>query len=830
MLIFDLCFDNSSPKGYVELSVGGTTRQHRKWLSLAVDQAATFLDSSEGQNNVYFGPAIREAPGKMGKDNCLSSQVCWVDYDRVERPVPILPPSVFVWSGHGWHLYWKLGSTSTNLIRVEQANKALASSLGESGTHNIDRLLRVPGTINAKDTNHPTPCRLVSSAPNVYTLSSLVLPPLLPNKIIRKIITGDARGYPSRSERDWAIIKALVIAGFTDGDIRKIFEAHPCGDKFRDPGEGGPSYLAHTIKSVRKQHTPTTPANTFIEKDNCYHIKLKGGTRQVSTFVLTPTLLLEGDQDSIVSDVRASTAPNQVHRDVVFPRSAFSRVTTFSRKLPKASWVWLGSDGDVRSLLAYLSAQMEHHKIPKAIATSIIGRHPAGRPGSANPSGPASSTSSANPIEYFVADSYVLASDGTIWDTPREAPIMYVESGREAPHLTHGPPPESQDFELLAYLLPALNTPTRIWPMLGWFMAAPMKPVLARFGYRFPILNICGTRGSGKTSLILEVFQALLGYKDPCSYDVGTTRFVTLSLLSSTNAIPIAFSEFRAAISPGFAKYVRLSYDVGKDARGRPDQTTVEYPLIAPFTVDGEDKLDDPAMLERAIVVMLSPQTILEGEPAWEAFQLLPRLDLTSFGVPYLQHTLMADVGILLDVAEQAIREAFPERLPDRIRRNLTVCWLGVLTFSQFMLANGVHCAPGSARAALSESLGNVYSTKLKRAPVAADPFVEYVVNMAARSTRFFPWALEDKILWFQCAPAYEGYVSQKARQGQNTLSKNAMIGQLYELRSDYITDVTVRQLKGRKVLAFGVSLELAHAAGLDIPESFSTSTFTFTV
>ena len=57
-------------------------------------------------------------------------------------------PSIVVWSGNGWQALWRLEGDVTH-DQVEDVNRSLIAKLGgDKGTHNADRLLRVPGLIN----------------------------------------------------------------------------------------------------------------------------------------------------------------------------------------------------------------------------------------------------------------------------------------------------------------------------------------------------------------------------------------------------------------------------------------------------------------------------------------------------------------------------------------------------------------------------------------------------------------------------------------------------------------------------------------------------------
>lgn len=819
--LYDLCFHDT--EGYVETARGGTSRRYRSWTPRSSFFVAPM---NEEDIDCFFGPALRRASGTMGKENVLGTWVCWVDVDRGDDPEWILPPNAVVWSGHGWHLYWQLDEFCTDQEAIENANKQLASQVGGDSAHNVDRVLRMPGSYNGKD-SPPTGTDLERLEMGYsYTLAELMAIGGLDEKVTRKILTGDRRGFPSRSERDYAIIKELVALDLSDAAIELIFRTHACGDKYRDANTRGTNYLATSIKNARDAHPQaggqsgrargraTRGPITFTEKDNCYYIDDGRGRRQVSTFTFTPTMLLEGEQDFLVGDVRA-TSTEHVWKDVVWPRAAFGGLSQLSKELTKASWVWLGRDADIRYLLNHLVDQLTKQGIPRAVATRVLGWHKI--------------PDADDPRSFVVATNCTLASDGSVWWDMHDAPIVYVPTERESPSFTLQELEwNTERAEQLATHLPLLNEPEVLWPALGWFMATPFKCQLEELNYRFPILNVTGTRGSGKTTLLLEVLQPLLGVLGARGYDAGTTRFVALSLLGSTNNIAVNFSEFRAAMTPEFLRFVLLSYDSGKDARGRPDQTTVTYPLSAPFTLDGEDKVSDSAALERVIVITLTPKTVVEESEAWCAMQAIQEeVELAAFALPYHAFCLQADTEGILQRAEHEVFAAFEGALPTRIRRNLTVAWFGVLAFCEFMSGYDVEIGPGSGAAVLGGALEAVYSVELGRATTAADEFAEFVVNAAAQQTHAFPWVLERGVLWFQHSPAYEYFLSRRASQRQTTLTREALKQQLRELIQDYTETPAVMDLKGRKVLAYGIDLARAHQAGLDVPESFKSSTLT---
>lgn len=796
--ILDLCFEGVHADRYIELSIGGVTDAHRKWMPVFQRGA---LKTPTGVD-VYFGPAPRSEHGVMGKGNCLGSQVLWVDVDSGELIPSILPPTVIVQSGHGYHLYWRLLEFQTDHKVIETLNAGLAQSIKGDSCHNIDRIMRVPGTDNCKDPDNLVRVTCGNINPfNTYTVDDIKASLSLEDKIVKKIRTGDKRGYKSRSERDWAIVQALLVGGMSEHGIHRIFTIHACGDKYKEDGDG---YLDKTIEAAMESpliQQAAQEGGPVVEKDNSYWMAVGKGAAQVSTFTLEPLYLLEGDEDAYVCDVRAQ-GTNHIWKGEIFTKTQLSSLQRLRPRLDKAAWVWLGRDSHVSQLCAHLIGIIQKKGVPLAKSTHMMGRHKLVE----------------DDRTYFVTNGMVMADDGATWTGEIGSPIVYTPRTKNMPSITIQKMKCSKaNAKAIAKNLPLLHDPSRIWPMIGWYAAAPMKPAIEKAGWRFPILSISGTKGSGKTTLIQRVFLPMAGYTDPKGYEANTTRFVLLALLGSTNAAPLAFSEFRANMTRDFLRYILIAYDSGVDARGRPDQTIVEYPLVAPFSLDGEDKLQDPAILERIVSIHLANDTVLKGKPAWKAYQAISKVNLESFAYPFILHTLQWPVQERMEEAQYQIDEAYAYPMPDRIRRNLAVVWMGIRAFTDFL---GMDMPDVEV---MRHALENVYIIDRGRAPVAADDFVEFVVNIAANRQTNFAYTITDGILWFHVTPAYHAYATHASRMGTPALSKAAMVSQLDEMKT-FIEGPVVMRLEGKMVRAHGINLQSAHDAQLDIPSDIASN------
>ena len=152
-------------------------------------------------------------------------------------------PTIVVRSGSGIHAYWRLESpqdvsTLSARSRFEQIVKGMSRAVGADATHDVTRLLRLPGFQNPK-TSVPLPCELiVCEAQRRYpiakfeglqgTLEAQTLPE--PAAIgcldgrTRQRIEGLVRHLDQevtdRSRRDFAVVCGLLRFGLCPDQIR----------------------------------------------------------------------------------------------------------------------------------------------------------------------------------------------------------------------------------------------------------------------------------------------------------------------------------------------------------------------------------------------------------------------------------------------------------------------------------------------------------------------------------------------------------------------------------------------------------------------------------
>lgn len=734
--------------------------------------------------------------------------MAWVDADDLAKPTPTFPPTMVVLSGHGYHLYYALKETADPAI-IEELNQVLIADIptADKACWNSNRLLRIPGSLNVKNDKPVAKCELLSTNNVSYSVADLRTLGDLSDATCRRIRTGDARGFRSRSERDWAVVVALCDAGASDELVELLFRMQPIGDKLLDP-ETPRDYLKHTIERARaKVSSPDRPQRGREKQPDELTLSDEGyrrGPRLVSTFTLEPKVLLNGGpfhaDDAFVVKVHAH---GYTWDDVTFSRKAFNGVGLMDRECPIAAWQWLGHDQDVRLLLPTILQQLQVNGLPQVAATPVMGLH------------------KVKDKWYFVGDTQTLSAQ-ELW-TGYSGPVCWLPRRTEHPKMNIDPNVTAAQLAFAAEWIPQINTPEVIYPLLGWNYAALLKPWLEEQGYRFPTLSVTGTRGSGKTASLLRVMMPLFGQLDAKSYDANTSKFVSLTLLGSTTSIPIAFSEFRFATSSDFLRYILLAYDTGHNPKGRGDLSTVDYSLSAPFSLDGEDVVSDPAAQQRIITVHPLEVTIQEGSQSYTVFNAV-RTEIPMLGGYLIRTALrMIEDGSLLKELKAAHEDMFttyPGRMPDRIRNNYTVVRLGVRLWC---LATGDKLPPTCV---FKPGIEAVYDTKTGRGRTAADDFVESVLNeiVVRMGATQFKWTYdkEAKVVYFQLA-AHSWWMQVKRREGnQAPLALQAIRIQLKE--QSYFIE---RYIHNGMVMV-GVNLATAIKVGLEVPEYLDVTTMEF--
>jgi hypothetical protein len=112
---------------------------------------------NDRERNIYWHVAELDAgvrDRKAKKNDVARVHMLHVDVDDpseavLEKLTSFEPkPTAIIFSGGGFQAFWRLKVPTEDLAKAEAANKWLAEKFGGDHCHNVDRIMRVPGTIN----------------------------------------------------------------------------------------------------------------------------------------------------------------------------------------------------------------------------------------------------------------------------------------------------------------------------------------------------------------------------------------------------------------------------------------------------------------------------------------------------------------------------------------------------------------------------------------------------------------------------------------------------------------------------------------------------------
>lgn len=247
--------------------------------------------------NIYFSTCTRRE--KSGKENDVYEVPgIWIDVDgkdhggkeqakehidKVARGTGICP-SITVDSGGGYHLYFLLKEPEViqgeeDIQRVKGYVKGISSLFGGDHTHDLSRVLRLPGLKNLKY-RPPSDCYIVDcDNDNRYNLLDFEeykveindleladvniedIPDEIPERFtellktdikLNQIWSGKYKtNDESGSGIDMALAMRLVNYGFSDGEIARILLESP----YHKQNERTEAYLSHTISKAKAQNS-----------------------------------------------------------------------------------------------------------------------------------------------------------------------------------------------------------------------------------------------------------------------------------------------------------------------------------------------------------------------------------------------------------------------------------------------------------------------------------------------------------------------------------------------------------------------------------------------
>ena len=181
------------------------------------------------------------------------------------------------------------------------------------------------------------------------------------------------------------------------------------------------------------------------------------------------------------------------------------------------------------------------------------------------------------------------------------------------------------DVARVVELLPKTRRHDRGLPILGWFYAAPLRPLVHDWEGEFNLLQVVGSTGTGKTSTLKAFWEAFGMEPDP--FSASDTPFTLMKHMSSSRGVPVWIDEYKPADirNDRLDTLHRRLREVTKGtavSKGRANLGEILFHIEAPVVVSGEQKFSQsvPAVRRRAIMTTLSNEPTVEGSTYEQAF------------------------------------------------------------------------------------------------------------------------------------------------------------------------------------------------------------------
>lgn len=314
--------NNWLPSHYIQV-VAITLDGKVKAETVRVDQLdglAPFIVQHNGKANLYFcvNPLRRDPGTKASEADVAALAYIHVDHDppKVELTPEELTraraelykavdgfkrkPTVVIDSGNGYGGFWQLGEPiphDGNTDELKAINKRLASYLGADHCQNIDRVMRLPGTLNLPSERKrelgrvPVPATLLYQNGNTYAPGDFAFLPAVPDK-------PSATVDIDPGAVDQVALAVRLAAVQTDMDLKALLAGQAPLWLLDRSGSGMDFALALTFERLH-----FSPAEQFVCLANYPHGKQDGRTaaylnRTIAKVCAPPTAPAEPDPET----------------------------------------------------------------------------------------------------------------------------------------------------------------------------------------------------------------------------------------------------------------------------------------------------------------------------------------------------------------------------------------------------------------------------------------------------------------------------------------------------------------------------------------------------
>jgi hypothetical protein len=417
----------------------------------------------------------------------------------------------------------------------------------------------------------------------------------------------------------------------------------------------GEETLNKAIEATENVYSPDSDAPVF-QFDGRYFRAKGDKIYALTNFIVTPIEMLESEDEAQLT-CDCVTTGGESYR-LTFMASDFANPQKFKNVLNKRTIAlsYLGGEGDLELFKSFLSELQ--WDIKKGVKALGIHEHD-------------------QRLMFVSGDGAVDASGNAVTD------IVQLEKERSirTAILSRSKITAAQIRELGSWLMD-YNEPAKTVSVLAWSAGCFIKPHLRKSGVKFPHLFLIGEAGSGKSNTLERVVLPIFS-RSKVAAASQVTAFTLMKDSASSNLIPQPLDEFKPSKMDRYKQSIlynhfRDAYDGHEGVRGRSDQQTVSYELLAPMVIAGEESADEAAVRERSVELLFSKKDLKNAEYRMAFNRLCAGEELLgSLGRSLLDTALRTSVKEAKAWHDEAAG-LFSPSLPARVVNNLACCYAGL--------------------------------------------------------------------------------------------------------------------------------------------------------
>ena len=382
---------------------------------------------------------------------------------------------------------------------------------------------------------------------------------------------------------------------------------------------------------------------------------------QITSFTIKPieSITVEG-KETLKVNIKSES---KIFKEVLLPPECWTSIKNFTSILPAKETIFTGTANDVQYIRLYIST----FKMPEKKGIRTAGFHDG----------------------KFITEEGALSPKGISKDT------IYFNEVPTNCTLLSVKPATNDDLSKIKNHIDTFNTPTVSLPILGWMAACFFKIALSGtlkkmgLGNGFPLLNIQGEAGSGKTQSAEAVIMRLWAIRGEPKSIGELTKFTMMKMVDGSNTIPVILDENKSGMQTEYFKnlvsnLIRSTYNCLEGERGRADQTTQVYRYQAPVVIVGETGFTEGALLDRFVTVFLSKK---DSAPYLTNFKELRKQPLKKLGRVILEKALRMGKEEIECILEDELGNVDTE-LADRPRVNAAIMRFGLRILGDILNVN----------------------------------------------------------------------------------------------------------------------------------------------